>query len=288
LLALCLGILAALLPMGAESGRASDPLPRRIIANAPSNAEIVCALGHADRLVGVSKYVTYPPELAKLPRVGGLDDPDLERIVALKPDLILQRGHNEQVAALCQRLDARLYRDRTDSLPSLYQTITDVGGLLGCAERAVKLNDSIKARLDRIAEAAPTKRPRVLLVLRSPDRLAPMTTVGESSFLNDLITIAGGDNVFGESALAYPQIGLEEVIVRQPDIILDVHAGETFSEARRAQLIAQWDVLDMVPAVHDKRVHLVTADHLLIPSPRMVDSVELLHRIFIDKVQGDE
>ena len=123
---ICGCVMVGVLALGPSADPTDRAAPQRIIANAPSNAEIVCALGAGDRLVGVSRYVSYPPELKDLPRLGGLDDPDLEAILTLRPDLILQRGHNEHVARLCARHGISLYHDRTDSLPSLFTTIEEI------------------------------------------------------------------------------------------------------------------------------------------------------------------
>jgi ABC-type Fe3+-hydroxamate transport system substrate-binding protein len=254
---------------------------RRVIANAPSNAEIVCALGAADRLVGVSRYVDFPEQLAPLPRVGGLDDPDLETLVALRPDLILQRGHNPHVERLCQKNGIRLYQDRTDSLATLDRTIAEIGGLLEREPQADALRQSIRKRLAAIRARAPDSHPRVLLAIRAPDRLAPVTTVGQPSFLTEVIAIAGGESVYADNPIAYPQIGLEEVIAARPDVILDVLPGERIDAQREQELRAQWDRLADLPAVRSGRVHFLTEAHVLVPGPRVVQVAqrffELIH-----------
>jgi len=273
-------ILAGLLGPLPAAPPAPDGRPSRIIANAPSNAEIVCALGAEDLLVGVSDYAKFPESIRKLPRVGGLDDPDLETIVALRPDLVIQRGHNEHVASLCARLGIRMYADRTDSLPSLYTTITELGDLLDRRQQATELCHSIRSRLEAIAGQAPSSRPRVLLALRSPDRLTPMTTVGKSSYLHAVIELAGGLNIYADAGIAYPTIGLEEIVARSPDVILDALPGETIDEARRRELLAQWAKLATVPAVQRGDIHFLTEDYALTPSPRVTLLAARLNEIF--------
>ncbi|HRX85815.1 MAG TPA: helical backbone metal receptor [Phycisphaerae bacterium] len=257
--------------------------PQRIIANAPSNAEIVCALGACDRLVGVSAYVTYPDQTRELPKVGGLDDPDLEKILALRPDLVIQRGHNAHVAGLCERHGIAMYEDRTDSLATLYTTIRDLGGLLGEADKARALTDSIRGQLDDIAAGAAQHRPRVLLALRSRDRLTPLTTVGKPSYLHEVIEIAGGTNVFGDVDVAYPEVGLEEVIARQPDIIIEAMPGATLTPEEIENIVKQWDAVPAVPAIRNKAIHVLTADYVLTPSPRVVLLAKKLHELFTDE-----
>jgi len=272
--------LASLSPVSAAEPTPVGPTPIRILANAPSNAEIVCALGVCDRLVGVSTFVTFPPELRSLPRIGGLQDPDLEAIVALHPDLLLQRGHNEHVIALCRKHGIRLYVDRTDSMSSLYTTISELGAIMAREAQAATLNEDIRVQLAKIAENAPEQPPRVLLALRSPDRLAPLTSVGEPSFLHEIIKLAGGRNVQAHSQVPYPTLDLEEIIAAQPDIILDVMPGRELSAADHQEIVVQWSRLRTVPAVRQGRIHVLTEDYALTPSPRVVLLAERLNKIF--------
>jgi ABC-type Fe3+-hydroxamate transport system substrate-binding protein len=277
---------AALIMLGCCLAAAADDRdpatapPQRIIANAPSNAEIVCALGAGDRLVGVSSYVSYPEHVRELPQVGGLHDPDLEGILALRPDLLLQRGHNEHIAALCKRHGIRMYIDRTDSLQSLYATIDELGAILGCEKQADELVESIRSRLAELSSNPPAQRPRVLFALRSPDRLAPLTTVGRPSYLHAVIEIAGGENVFGDLEAAYPTVGLEEIIAARPDVILDAMPGASMSEEKIKELKKQWEALRTVPAVANSDIHVLTEDYVLTPSPRVTLLAERLHAIF--------
>ncbi|MCB9851021.1 MAG: ABC transporter substrate-binding protein [Phycisphaerales bacterium] len=283
---ICGCIVALVLAGGPSQHTGCDATFSRIIANAPSNAEIVCALGACDKLVGVSRYATYPTEVKDLPKLGGLDDPDLEAMLALRPDLVIQRGGNPHVERMCEQQQIVLYIDRTDSLPSLFTTIDELGGLLGRTEEAANLAKSLRDRLDAVRAKAPKHRPRVLLVLRSPDRLAPLTTVGKPSYLSSVIELAGGDNVFGNVDVAYPQIGLEEVIAARPDVILDVMPGEEIDDTRRAALLKQWQAVASVPAVQSDEVHILTEDYVLIPSPRVVLLAEKLNRLFANQNPG--
>lgn len=273
-------LLLALLQPATDTSADALPPARRIIANAPSNVEVVCALGATDRLVGVSAYATYPPTIKDLPKVGGLDDPDLERIVALKPDLLLQRGHNPHVTELCARHGIRLYVDRTDSLATLYGTIADIGGMIGREEAAQELATSIREHLERVAREAPPRRPRVLLALRSRDRLTPLTTVGKPSYLHEVIEIAGGTNVFGDMEVPYPEITLEDVIARAPDIIIEAQPGAELTPDEAERLTAQWAELRSVPAVRNSAIHVLTEDYVLTPSPRVVLLADRLHGLF--------
>lgn len=250
------------------------------MALAPSSAEIICSLGAADQLVGIGRFVTHPPEIQHLPRVGGLHDPDLEKIASLKPTLMILRGASASLERMCRDQNIRIYHDRTDSLASVFETIDQLGKLLGASDNAKKLNNGLKQKLDAIkSESATTPRPRVLLTLRSPDRLATITTVAANAYLSELIYLAGGENIFGDSDVSYPQVRLEEIIARNPDIIIEVMPGASIDDDRRLQLLNQWSRLSAVEAVSKGHVFFVTESYATIPSPRVVLMAERLAQI---------
>jgi ABC-type Fe3+-hydroxamate transport system substrate-binding protein len=230
--------------------------------------------------------VTYPPEVRGLPRIGGIDDPNLEAILAIRPDLIVLRGGNPHVEEMCRRHGIRLYRDMTDSLESIFTTIHELGAITQREKEADKLAGDLRGQLDAVrASAAGRARPRVLFTVRSPDKLASITTIGKPSFLNSLIELAGGENVFGDTDLAYPQVTLEEIIARRPDVIVEAMPGEPLDDARRLEILGQWQTLSSVPAVANRKIHILTEDYTLIPSIRVGRLAETLASIFKDASQ---
>ncbi|MCZ6664651.1 MAG: helical backbone metal receptor, partial [Gammaproteobacteria bacterium] len=152
----------------------SDAAPQRVITIAPNAAEIICALGACDRIIAVSKFCVYPPELKGREKIGGLFDPDLEKIVALRPDLFVLRGHNEAIVKLCSERGIELYHDRTDTLGDVERTIAELGVLFGKENEATKLVATMSQQINTIRRrGADQTKPRVLLVYaRQPDRLA--------------------------------------------------------------------------------------------------------------------
>jgi len=244
--------------------------PMRIIAMAPSSAEVICALGAEDRLIGISSYVTWPRSLLALPRVGGLHDPSLESIFALDPDLVILRGSSTSLERMCDDHDIRVYRDRTDSLPSIFATIKEMGELLGATEKAEALNRDIRDQLNQIEETAQSDHPpAVLLTLRGPERLANVTTVAGDTYLSELIRIAGGRNVFGDSDAPYPQIRMEEIVARQPDVIIELLPGLPINAEQHDALLAQWKPFESIKAVRDGQIRFITDDYATVPSPRV-------------------
>ena len=249
----------------------STPAPvRRIVALAPNTVEIISELGAGDLLVGVSEFTVYPPETSHLPRIGGLRDPDLETILKLRPDLVILRGRQENLEAVCRSRGIAVYYDPTNLLADLYRTIADLGGLLDRRPQADALCERIRRQLDHIRHQADGKpRVRVLMSMRSPDRLSDIGTPARGSYLHELLELAGGENIFGDLDAAYPQVGIEEIVARRPEVILEIMPGYK-PPSDEAAIVEQWRPLSAVPAVRDGHVHVITEDYALIPSPRIV------------------
>lgn len=281
-------VLFAITTVGKAEVSARDAaVPHRIVTIAPNSAEIVCGLGACDRIVGVSKFCVHPPELHDRPRVGGLFDPDLEKIVALRPDLVVIRGRIESLEALCKQRGIAVYHDETDTLAGVTVCVMDLGKRLGLMKEAATLNADFRRRLQAIRRrVADRPKPRVLLTLsRQPDRLANVLTAGRGSFLDEMLEIAGGKNVFGHLEMRYPQVSAEGIVAHRPDVIIEFLPEVTLTPELRRAMLDQWRKLGSigehacVPAVANGRIHFLTDDHALIPSPRYVEIIDKVSRI---------
>jgi len=266
----------------AENNDEGNIIPRRIITIAPNAAEIICSLGACDSIVGVSEFCVYPPELKKRTKIGGFINPDLERIVALQPDLIVLRGQNDSIEKLCRKMNIAIYQDHTDKTLSGIETcIMDLGSLLKKETHASHLVQQFRDQLDALrSRVAHRSKPRVFLtIFRSPDKLSNILTTGNGTFLHEMIDIAGGENIFGHIDMAYPQITPESILARQPDVIIELRPGETMTHELKEKLYRQWSRLGSVPAVTNKRIYFITDDHAQIPSPRYVKIIEKISRL---------
>lgn len=271
-----------------ESRPATQPA-RRIIAMAPSTVEIIFELAAGDRLVGVSPYCTYPPQVARVPRIGGLHDPDLEQIVALNPDLLITRGTSEALKRLCHEHDIRVYEDPSDTLASIYRAIHEIGDLLGRPQEAAELADRVRTELENVRRRVGQREPvPMLLSIRRPDKIAKVYTVGRGAYLNDLIEIAGGRNVFDDLAAAWPVVGPEEVVAKAPEVIVEAMPGLNVDRSVLASVIEQWRALGPIPAVVDGRVYVITDDYALAPSPRVTEMARRLAQCLHPEVSFDE
>lgn len=277
-------LIAALAPTAAGS---EPGFPARIVTIAPNAAEILCALGVCDRIVGVDKFCVHPPELLDRPRVGGLFDPDLERIIALRPDLVIVRGRSDAVEKLCADRGINFYRDRTERLGDIETTLLELASLTGRASQGEQLRTQFRNRLDAVrkrVEGLP--KPRVLLtVSRRPGRLSDLLTAAKGSFLDDMLTLAGGHNVFGSLDIAYPQVGPEGILGRRPEIIIEFMPELDSDPAIRDRLASDWRELAAIPAVATGRIVFIIEPHALIPSLRCAEIVEKLADLLHPKAE---
>jgi iron complex transport system substrate-binding protein len=256
-------------------------VPRRIVTIAPNSAEIICALEACENIVGVSKFCEFPAELGGRPRVGGLFDPDLEKIVALRPDLVVLRGRSDAVEGLCRRLNVPLYMDKTDTLPGIETCIVELGEKLGREGEAQALvkrfRDGLQAIRKRVADRP---RPRVLLtVSRQPDKLANILTTGRGTFLDEMLGIAGGINVFGRVDMPYPQVSVEGIIAQRPDVIIELMPEVELTDVLRQRTLDRWSRVGSIPAAVHDRIFFITNRHCLIPSPRYVEIIAKVSRL---------
>lgn len=285
-LALVALVLTWLIPLAQRVVRATDDdaspqAHQRIITIAPNAAEIICALGAADAIVAVDKFTVFPPELLRKPTIGGFFDPDIERMIALKPDLIVLRGHNETIEQLARERNIALYYDETDTLAGIEKCITDLGKMLRHEPEADVLARAFNARLDAIKKRVANRpRPRVLVSLsRSPDRLANLLTSGQGTFVHEMIELAGGENVFGHLDMTYPQVSGESILARRPQVIIEFMPEAKLTNELRTRIVSQWRLLGSIPAVIDDRIFIMTDEHCLIPSPRYVEIIEKVARL---------
>ena len=256
--------------------------PQRIISTAPSITEILYALGLGDRVAGVTSFCHYPPDALKKPKIGDYVNPNLEAMLALKPDLVIVQTNPVRLAERLQALHLRTLEVDQQNIEAIYTSIRMIGDAAGVPAKASKLIDSIRGGLAAVrAKSAAVKPARVMFVIgRLPNRLEGLAVVGNASFLNQVIEIAGGQNVFRDANAAYPEVSLEEVIARSPDVILDMgDMSDTVgvTEEHKRDVVALWRRASTVTAVKQHRVFAVASDIYVVPGPRVVDAA---HEMF--------
>ena len=251
------------------------PIPRKIIAIAPSAAEILFALGAADRVIGIPDLAADLPGAAGKARVGGFA-PDLERIVALAPDLVVASRDGTDRAAFerVRALGLRVVVTGGTTLEGIFGDIRTVGAAIGAGQRADELVASLRERLARARERialASLRRPLpAVLILIWPD---PPVVAGPASYLGDLLRQAGLRNAAQEGG-EWPRVSFETLARWNPGLIVRPETRENadaFRQALRANSLWQ-----LVPAAREGRVVAVPGNWLERPGPRLVDALELL------------
>lgn len=251
--------------------------PQRIISLVPAVTEMLFAIGAGDRTIAVSSFDRFPPEVEKLPRVGALLDPDVERILSLRPDLVIVYRTQNDLQTQLTRAQVPFFPYEHADLADVTATLRRIGERVGTPERAAQLAGAIEQRIDGVRKrAAPSTRPRTLVIIgRDPFALRGMFASGGIGFIHDMATAAGGENVFADVSRQAVQATTELIIARRPEIIVELRAEPVDSRTLTRELAA-WAALSSVPAVRDRRVHIIGDARTVIPGPRVAEAVELL------------
>ena len=260
--------------------------PKRIVSTAPSITELLYALGLGDRIVGVDRFSRYPAEAQRKPKIGDYVNPNLETIASLRPDLVIIPVNPVKLAERLAVLRLKVLEIDQDTIAKLYESFRLIGQATGTTAQAAKLESTVRAQLEAIRKrAAPLKKTRMMFVVgRTPNRLDGLIVVGQASYLNEIIALAGGENVFRDAVASYPGVSLEEVLARNPDVIVDMgDMADTVgvTDEHKREVTSLWDRLSSVAAVKQHRVYAVASDIYVEPGPRVVDAakafLEMLH-----------
>ena len=255
---------------------------RRVICMSPAIAEIVFAIGAGPRVVGVSEHTAWPPEATELPICGGFYNPNYERMLDLRPDLVISQGEASDLRKFARTNGIELELVSLATLDAVLSDIERLGALLQVQPQARRVVDGMRRRLDAV-RARVRGRPVVSVLLvtgHDEGSLRNLYAVGPHTFLNDLIEVAGGRNAFADLPVEYGVVNKEAIIERRPDVIVELR-GLGGDEARaQAQVRALWASFGTLPAVQNDRVYAVDSTYALIPGPRVVDLAEKLAALF--------
>ncbi len=265
-------LLLAALALGACRGGSppTDATPQRVVSLAPSVTEVLFRLGAGERVVGVTRYCDHPPEAKLRPKIGGFADPNLEAILALRPDLVVapENPASGPVLARLASLGVRTLAVKPDDLAGVEATVRAVGGAVGRAQAAEALVAELHASLAAAAaRVRPGAKPRVLFVYGH----RPLVAAGPGSFGDDMLRRAGAENVVGAARVAYPKLTIEDVLRLRPEVVLDASMGE--GEGDVASFWARWPE---VPAVATSRVHAADQPGLMQPGLRVGEGLAWL------------
>jgi iron complex transport system substrate-binding protein len=265
-----------------SAGKASSPA--RIVSLVPAVTEMLFAIGAGPRVMAVSSFDHYPQEVERLERVGGLLDPDVERIISLRPDLVIAATAQEDLIGQLKRAGIPTFVYSIGGLEQVMRTLRGVGKAVGMEREANREASRLESALDEVRQRAKGQpRPRTLLVFgREPGALRGIDASGGIGFLHDLVQLAGGDNVYGNQPRESLRVSTEAIIDAAPEVILELHYGDSLPSRQMDRERAAWNALPTVPAVRSGRIHLFAGDAFVIPGMRLVEVAqafaEAIHR----------
>lgn len=268
--------------------------PQRIISMAPSITEILFALDLSDEIVGVDDYSNYPPQLfelieaGKIERIGGFSTPNIEKIVALQPDIVFATGGVQaKFVYQLEELGLTTIALYGENISAVYRSIELAGIVTGKVEEAKTLIKELKEKIENISQLTKQAdyKPKVLYIVW----LDPLMSVGKRSFINDLIEAAGGENIFADLEKGYPVVSPEEIVVRDPDIIIVSGHAALVDYNKLISTLKEFPGLSEVKAMKEGEVYLLRGesnDIVVRAGPRIAVAVELFATIFYPEIMG--
>ena len=258
--------------------------PTRVVSLAPSITEMVYFLGLGDRLVGVTRFSCFPKEAQKKSKVGAYTDINVEKVIALNPDLVIATvdGNMRGDVEMLERAGISVYVINPRTINQVVDTMERLGEICGIPERAKTLVSDLRARVIRVLEAVKDRgRPRVLLLINT----RPLMSVNQNTIHHNIIQIAGGMNMTADQPITYPKLNMESVIKGKPDVIIisSMERGGRYEKAR-----VEWLEWPTLPAVQKGHVYLIDSDLIDRPAPRIVSGLEEMARLIHPEIEGHE
>ncbi len=253
--------------------------PTRIVTLMPSLAELAADFvgPHLERIVGVSEYTDYPPKLEKTTSIGPYSHFNLEKVVALKPDLVLAStgGNSRDQILHLRELGIPVVVVTTDTFEEIEASMRLVGEAMGHPKDGIRMADRFKKELISIrAQGAKRKGPRPRVLLQVGDE--PLIAAGKKTFLHQALEVVGAENVYGDSDAQYPRPATEDVLHRNPDLILVLALGKDLRVFN--DMAAKWKQFPKLKAVQEGHVRVLQGDPILRPSLRLLEGLSLLRK----------
>ncbi len=247
-------------------------IPQRIVSLAPSITEILFAVNAEDKIIGVTDFCNYPAQTKKKVSVGGLINPNPERIIGLNPDLVISAsGNKESIFNKLNSINIPVLILPAESIKDIFYSIDVIGKIVGKEKQADIVVQKMTRDLNHVQEkiSKTAGRPRVLFLVSND----PIMAVGKHTFANDLIEMAGGENITGNSLTKYPLCGLEEIVAKKPEVIILSSMG---SNKVTKESLLWWQKWPILPAIQNKRLYIIEADLIHRPSPRITEGLKLI------------
>jgi iron complex transport system substrate-binding protein len=255
----------------------AENFPKKIISLSPSINEIIYGIGDWKNVVGVTIYSDFPPGVEDLPTVGGWINPNLEAVVALKPDLVIMIKDQDKIFGdKIRKLGLKTLSVESATIKDISGSIVKIGKALGRDKEAREVSENFRSSLEVIKTKTTNVRPkRVLFVVgRNPGTLEDIYVISRKSYIDQIITIVGGENVIKNDVFSV-KISKEAILSRDPEVIIEVN----HKKINKDEILKVWDALKEVSAVKNKEVYILTDTVLLHPSQRVAQGAKTLAEI---------
>jgi len=251
--------------------------PRRIVSMAPSITEVLYELGLGDRVIGVSDFCDYPPEARKKPKIGGVVNPNMEAVVALDPDLVIALPNvtHESLFRTFRQLGIKVLTLPNSTLEDLFNTIRAISEETSTRQSGGELIGRLNAKFSEMSERVEGRPRRKVMFIVGVD---PLFVAGPGTFIDELITICGGVNIAADSLSKYPQLGIEQVVSKGPEVIIYTSLNFELTPEQEVKAKQLWSAYPSIPAVREDRIHGLVADYVTLAGPRLVVGVEEMAR----------
>ena len=266
-----------------EIGRSVNisPAPQRIVSLAPGITETLYALGLDDKIAGVTTFCDWPAAARTKPRIGGFTNPSIEKIVSLKPDLIIATadGNRKDTVMQLERLRLPVYVTNPSDTNGILRSILHIGEITNREKDAGILVGKLQKRLNNITVQIRQKRkPRVFFQIG----LEPVVTAGKGTLINEVIERAGGVNIAGHDVARYPRYSAEGIMGASPEIIL---FAPMVNDKEFTMVKSFWQKFEGIPAVKNNKIYPIKTDLISRASPRIVDAIEKMSLIFHPEIK---
>ncbi len=261
---------------------------RRIVTLAPNITESVFALGLGDRVIGVTHHCSYPSQAARLPKIGGYDDPSCETILRLKPDLVIGLPRHQQVLQLLSASGTPVLRIKEGGLASIRSNLETLSRICRAGRQGQDLIADLKTRTEKIRSLT-TSQPRQRILVSvgrnmGSAGLKEVYAAGHDRFYDSMLEIAGGQNCLAGTKLTFSKLSTESIMRLNPDIILDMVDDPYRNGDTPEKIIKDWSILKSVNAVRNKQVYVLGGGHVVVPGPRYIMILEEMARILHPKL----
>ena len=249
--------------------------PEKIVSLAPNVTEILYELGLGEKIVAVSNDSDYPSEAADIKKIGTFWQPNIEAIIAAKPDLVITLWFAQQksIADTLEQLGYKVLVLRMEKFSELPEAIQQIGTATATREKSEVLAGTIENKINELkTKYRQAEKPKVLWVIQEE----PLRVAGRNTFLNELIEASGGENAIGQTLQQYPSISTEQILCCGAEVIIQSAMSKDNIETQQKNAERFWNEYPNLPAVKNKRIYVLYSDEILRLGPRLPEGIEII------------